>query len=113
MCDDVFIRKPVNLERINYLADTVKMLPDFCNLSFISEVRPRSDLTILPIANLTNVGFRQRDRYYNTVNCTLWKKDMLLKCLSGRPVFVDFFECDSSKFHGKYYTSINGDWPIN
>ena len=113
MCDDVFIRKPVNKDRIKYILDVVKVLQDFCSISFISEWQPRSNLNIVPINNLINIGYRKDDVYYNTVNCNLWKKDMLIKCLSGTPVSVDKFEYDNSKFNGKYYNSINADWPIN
>lgn len=113
MCDDVFIRKPVNKARIDYILDTIKALPNFCSISFISEWLPRASLMIVPIEGLVNIGWRAKDIYYNTVNCNLWKKDMLLKCLEGDPVTVDKFEYDSSKFNGNYYNSINGDWPIN
>jgi len=113
MCDDVFIREPVNEKRIYYILDSLKEVKDFTNCSFISGVKPRPDLEIKPVEGLEDIGYKPRDNYFNTVNCTLWKKDKLLKCLDGPPINVDKFEWDKTRFHGKYFTSMNQNWPIH
>ena len=112
MCDDVFIRDYVNKDRIDYLLSAAKLLKDFCAMSFISGVKPRPDLKVNQIEGLIDIGHVVNDRYHNSVNCTLWKKDMLIKCLTGLPINVDEFEQDKTRFNGEYYTSLNQNWPI-
>jgi len=113
MCDDVFIRKPVDTNRLKYLLEAAKTLDDFCCMSFISDIMPRNSLMIIPVNNYTDIGWRKYDKYSNSVNCTLWKKERLVECLSGVPISIDNFESDINRFHGKYYSSINGNWPIS
>ena len=117
LCDDVFIRKPVNEERLNYLYEAVKTLEDFCSLTFISERRNRKDLKIEPLNNYINIGLKTLDPYKNSVNATLWKRENLLKALTGTKnecANIWEFEFDTDRFYDfKYYSSINGDWPIN
>lgn len=71
MCDDVFIRESVNNERIKYIENSVKNLDDFCQLTFISEVRNRPDLIIKQLDDYVNIGIKIRDPYCNSVNCSL------------------------------------------
>lgn len=117
LCDDVFIRKPVNKDRLNYLFDSVKNLDKFCSLTFISESRNHPNLILQPLEGYKNIGLKLRDSWKNSVNATLWKTESLKKALTGtRGVDVDIntFEWDVDRFYDfKYYSSINGDWPIN
>ena len=117
LCDDVFIRRPVNQERLNYLYEVVKGLDKFCSLTFISESKNHPNLILQPLDNFINVGLKLRDSWKNSVNATLWKRENLMKALTGtkgKDVNIWEFEWDTDRFYDfKYYSSMNADWPIN
>lgn len=117
LCDDVFIRKPVNQARLDYLYEAVKTLKDFCQISFISEIKYHPDLILKPVDGYENISVRLRDSWKNSVNASLWKLDNFKKVLkgnTGKDVDIWKFECDKTRmFNFKYYNSTNADWPIN
>lgn len=117
LCDDVFIRKPVNNDRLNYLYDVVKKLDNFCSLTFISERRNHPNINIKELSDYKNVGIKTRDTWKNSVNATIWNRKNLLKALTGtknKHTDIWKFESDPDRFYDfNYYSSINGDWPIN
>lgn len=114
MCDDVFIRQQVNVERLKYIDESLDTLDNAAQVCLIASNKPRNDLKLVPVTGYDNIDYREKDDYQNGVNCSLWKKYCLLDCLSGPDCDVWHFEY--SKDHRrpyKYYVLSNDSWAIH